>query len=193
MDLTLIEKHFKALMKEGLGSDLTDPNLTGTPERIARMYAELFQGENKEFDGLTTFPNAENYDQIVLLDNIHFVSMCSHHFLPFAGLAWVAYIPDKKVLGASKPARVIKHYGARPQLQENLCEQVVNYLQTELAPKGVMVVMRAIHGCMSNRGINQYGGSGMVTSALRGVFKEEKSVKDEALDLIKMSIMLKNS
>lgn len=190
MDHALIEKHFRKLMEVGLGSDLSDPNLKGTPERIARMYGEFFKGEGVEFEGLTVFPNSENYDEIVLLDNIHFVSICSHHFLPFSGLAWVAYIPNELVLGASKPARVISHYGARPQLQENLCEQIVNYLQTSLKPKGVMVVMRAIHGCMSNRGVNQYAGAGMMTSALRGVFKDDKSAKDEALDLIKMSIML---
>ncbi len=190
MEVDIVEKYFRALMKEGLGSDLTDPNLADTPKRIAKMYKEFFKGEGIEFDGLTVFPNTEGYDEIVLLDNIHFVSMCSHHLLPFAGLAWVAYIPDKLVLGASKPARVISHYGARPQLQENLCEQVVSYLQEELKPKGVMVVMRAIHGCMSNRGVNQYAGAGMMTSSLRGVFKNDKSAKDEALDLIKMSIML---
>lgn len=190
MKTELVEQYFRELMENGLGFDLKDPNLTDTPKRIARMYKELFKGEGIEFEGLTVFPNTEGYDEIVLLDNIHFVSMCSHHFLPFAGLAWVAYIPDKLVLGASKPARVISHYGARPQLQENLCEQVVDYLQKEVKPKGVMVVMRAVHGCMSHRGVNQYAGAGMMTSSLRGVFKEDKSAKDEALDLIKMSIML---
>lgn len=190
MDISQIEKHFRDLMEKGLGSDLNDPNLKGTPERIARMYGEFFKGENCDFEGLTVFPNDEKYDEIVLLDNIHFVSMCSHHFLPFYGLAWVAYIPNDKVVGASKPARVITHYAARPQLQENLCQQVVNYLEKELKPKGLMLVMRAIHGCMSNRGVNQYAGAGMLTSAVRGVFKSDKSAKDEAMNLIKMSIML---
>ena len=190
MDIFQIEKHFRNLMEEGLGSDLSDPNLTDTPKRIAKMYKEFFKGEGMPFEGLTVFPNEENYDEIVLLDNIHFVSMCSHHFLPFYGLAWVAYIPKDKVIGASKPARVISHYAAKPQLQENLCQQVVNYLEKELESKGLMLVMRAIHGCMSNRGVNQYAGAGMMTSAVRGVFKEDKSAKDEAMNLIKMSIML---
>lgn len=190
MDISQIEKHFRDLMEKGLGSDLTDPNLKGTPERIARMYSEFFKGEGIDFDGLTVFPNDEKYDEIILLDNIHFVSMCSHHFLPFHGLAWVAYIPNDKIIGASKPARVISHYAARPQLQENLCQQAINYLEKELKPKGLMLVMRAVHGCMSNRGVNQYAGAGMLTSVVRGVFKSDKLAKDEALDLIKMSIML---
>ena len=192
MDPALIKKHFHNLMKEGLGFDLKDPNLSGTPERIAKMYGEFFKGEKIEFEGLTVFPNTEGYDEIVLLDNIHFVSICSHHFLPFAGLAWVAYIPNKLILGASKPARVIKHYGARPQLQENLCEQIVNYLEKKLEPNGVMVVMRGVHGCMSHRGVNQYAGAGMTTSSIRGVFKTDPSAKNEVMDLIKLSIMLNN-
>ncbi len=191
MDNSPSEKHIRNFLEQGLGLDLNDPNLKGTPERIARMYGkEFFKGVDKEFEGLTVFPNDEKYDEIVLLDNIHFVSVCSHHFLPFSGLAWVAYIPNKSVVGASKPSRVITHYASRPQLQENLCQQVVSFLEEQLKPKGVMVVMRAIHGCMSNRGINQYAGAGMLTSAIRGVFKSDKSAKDEAFNLIKLSVSL---
>jgi len=191
MDISLTENYIRLALEKGLGLDLKDPNLAGTPERIARMYhKEFFKGLNIEFEGLTVFPNSENYDQIVLLDNVHFVSVCSHHFLPFAGLAWVAYIPSDKVVGASKPSRVITHYASRPQLQETLCQQVVTFLEEKLKPKGVMIVMRAVHGCMSNRGINQYGGAGMMTSAIRGVFKTDPAAKSEALDLIKLSVTL---
>lgn len=191
MNFATIEKHIRSALSEGLGLDLTDPNLKDTPKRIAKMYKnEFFKGVGIEFEGLTTFPNDAGYDEIVLLDNIHFVSVCSHHFLPFYGQAWVAYIPDQEVIGASKPSRVISHYAARPQIQENLGKQVVDFLDKELKPKGVMLVMRAIHGCISNRGVNQYAGAGMVTSAVRGVFKENPSTKAEALDLIKISLKL---
>jgi GTP cyclohydrolase I len=190
MEPALIEKHFRKLMEEGLGSDLKDPNLKGTPERISRMYNEFLKGEGTDFEGLTVFPNTEGYDEIVLLDNIHFVSMCSHHLLPFSGLAWVAYIPNEFLLGASKPSRVIAHYGARLQLQENLSEQVVNFIEDKLKPKALMIILRAVHGCMSHRGANQYAGAGMMTSAVRGVFKTDPSAKAEALDLVKMSISL---
>jgi GTP cyclohydrolase I len=190
MNPAAIEKHFKKLMEEGMQVDLSNPNLSGTPERVARMYQEFLKGEGSDFEGLTVFPNSENYDQIILLDNIHFVSSCSHHLLPFFGLAWLAYIPDKFLMGASKPARVIKHYGSRLQLQENLSQQVADYIQKELKPKALLLVMRATHTCMSCRGAEQYAGAGMVTSSIKGLFKSEKISKDEALDLIKISIML---
>lgn len=183
-----VEEYFKLLMTEGLGLDLSDPNLIGTPERVARMYGEMFSGLDNNFKGLTTFPNDKNYDEIVLLDNIFFVSMCSHHFLPFYGLGWVAYIPDKKIMGASKPARLINHFAAKPQLQENLGEEVVEFLDRELSPKAVMVVLRAEHGCMKCRGVKQYAGSGMLTSNIRGLFKEDPSTKAEAFNLIKLSM-----
>jgi len=185
-----IKKDFLRIMTEGLGLDVQDPNLSGTPERIEKMYKEFFRNVGKPFEGLTVFPNEEGYDQLILLDKIHFTSTCSHHFLPFSGYAWFAYIPNDLLLGASKPARVIEHFATRPQLQENLCHDVVNHIEYKLKPKGIMLVMRAIHGCMSCRGVNQYHGAGMITSAITGVFKESKSAKDEVLDLIKLSMLM---
>lgn len=189
-DFTDVEKHFRLLMKDGLGLDLSDPNLLGTPERVARMYQEFFKGLDTEFEGLTVFPNTHDYDEIVLLDNIFFVSICSHHFLPFYGKAWVAYIPGNKVMGASKAARIINHYSARPQLQENLSHQIVNFIWDKLKPKALMIVMRAEHGCMKCRGVKQYDGAGMITSAIKGIFKEDTKAKAEALDLIKLSVVI---
>jgi len=187
-NLSIIEECFKNLMVEGLGLDLSDPNLLGTPKRIAKMYSEMFSGIDSEFKGLTVFPNDKQYDEIILFDNIFFVSMCSHHFLPFYGHAWVAYIPDKVVVGASKPARVINHFAAKPHLQENLCNEVTSFLFDKLDPKGIMVVMRAEHGCMKCRGVKQYDGSGMLTSSVKGVFKSDLSAKSEALSLISLSM-----
>lgn len=184
-----IQKHFHDLIFDGLGLSQDDPNLIDTPKRLERMYLDLFKNVGKEFKGMTSFPNTEKYDQIVLMDNMHFTSVCSHHFLPFSGKAWFAYLPDKRLMGASKAARVIAHYAAQPQLQENLCQQVVNFIENELQPKGIMLVMRAIHGCMSCRGVYQYAGAGMVTSSIRGSFKDA-AARSEVMDLIKMSIMM---
>lgn len=175
---------------EEMGLDLSDPNLRETPLRVSKMYLdELFATVGKEFTGFKTFPNDCAYDQIILLDRIHFVSTCSHHFLPFVGLGWVAYIPKERLLGASKPARLLIHYAKRPQLQEALTHQVIDYIDRELQPQGCMVVLRATHGCMSHRGIQQTNGSGMVTSAIRGCFKD-MSVKQEGWDMIKLSLMV---
>ncbi len=184
-----IEKTFQDILHIGFGLDVNDPNLIDTPKRLTKMYKDFFQNTYKSFGSLTTFPNTEKYNQIILLDKIHFTSICSHHFLPFSGYAWFAYIPNEKLLGASKPARVIEHYSKRPQLQETLCQQVVDFIEKELNPQGIMLVMRAIHGCMSCRGINQYHGAGMTTSAITGVFQTE-SAKNEVLSLISLSLKM---
>lgn len=188
--MTEIQNDFHHIISQGLGLDMSDPNLKDTPKRLEKMYKEFTKNSKKSFGKLTVFPNSDGYDQIILLDTIHFTSMCSHHFLPFAGKAWFAYIPNEWLLGASKPARVIEHYAAQPQLQENLCQQVVQFIEDALKPKGIMLVLRATHGCMSCRGIYQYHGAGMMTSSITGVFKEHKGPHDEVMDLIKLSIMM---
>jgi GTP cyclohydrolase I len=189
MDLLKAEKHIRAFLEEGVGVDLADPNLKDTPARVARMYCtELLCNTCKNFQGLTTFPNEDNCDQIVLLDRIFYVSVCSHHLLPFTGHAWVGYIPDKLLVGASKPARLIEHHAARPQLQERLCEEVISAFAAGVRPKGVGVLMRGVHGCMKCRGVRQTNGAGMVTSALWGSFKEP-SVKAEFFKLVELSMM----
>jgi len=191
MDQELIEAHLREIITKGLGLDLSDPNLKETPHRIAKMYCEeFFTSIGKEgFDNLKTFPNSKGYDQAILMDRIHFVSMCSHHFLPFVGLAWLVYVPDKTLVGASKPSRLINYYGAKPQLQEDICHEVINDFEKEVKPKGTMVVMRGIHGCMSYRGAKQYGGSGLTTSAVSGIFRDNPASRSEAMDLIKLSLM----
>lgn len=175
-------------MAEGLGLDLNDPDLSGTPERVAKMFCnEFFVNMNSEFTDWKTSPNSEKYDQIILFDSLDFVSVCSHHFLPFKGSAWALYIPDNKLIGASKPARAIDHYSKRPQLQERLTHQVINSLWKNVNPLGAMIVMRASHGCMQCRGVGK-NRAGMLTSAVKGLFLSDPSLKSEGFELIKISM-----
>ncbi len=171
-----------------LGLDLNNPSLKDTPNRIAKMYLdEFFSSVDKDIPLFTSFPN-EGYDEIIMLDNINFISICSHHFLPFTGHAWMLYIPDKSLVGASKPARGIDFFSRKPQLQEHLCVEAMNNFVKEIAPKGAMLVMRATHGCMTCRSRCSASTSGMTTSAIYGAFKDSV-VRSEGLDLIKISIM----
>ena len=194
MDQKKLEATLTVALSENLGLNMSDPNLKETPARIAKMWVkEFFSSVGKDgFNNLTSFPNDKDYTQIVLLDRIHFTSMCSHHFLPFTGLAWLAYIPNKKLVGASKPARLISWHSKKPQLQETLCHEVINNFNEVVKPLGTMVLMRGVHGCMSDRGVLQYNGSGMMTSAISGVFKSDPNAKSEALDMIKLSLMMKD-
>jgi len=193
MDRSLTEQYLQKALTEGLGLDIKDPNLSGTPGRIAKMWTQEFFSslEHPEgFDNLTSFPNDREYDQIILLDKIHFVSMCSHHFLPFAGIAWLGYIPKGQLAGASKPSRLINFYSKKPQLQEHLSHEIIDCFNEKIEPQGCIVVMRGIHGCMSNRGALQYNGSGMTTSAVSGVFRDDSKARSEVMDLIKISLMI---
>jgi len=193
METTLaIESLFYHIL-ELLGLDINDPNLKDTPTRLTKMFqTEFLLNTNKTPKGIIkSFPNEKNYDEIVLMDNIPFVSLCSHHFLPFPGLAWFAYIPDRSLIGASKPSRVIEFFSKKPQLQENLASEVVDYFIKETQPKGVMLVMRAIHGCMSCRGAKTGDNAGIITSITRGSFRDNMETRMEALDLIKLSIALR--
>ena len=129
MDQIAVEKYFRLLLEEGLGLSLDDPNLSDTPKRVAKMYCqELFSGLSGEFKNWTVFKKENDYNQIIMADNIHFTSICSHHFLPFIGKAWVLYLPNTYIAGASKLVRVVEHYAARPQIQEKLCHDILNNL-----------------------------------------------------------------
>jgi len=186
MDYKKTKELFEALISEGLELDLNDPNLANTPTRLARMYRDEFV-PNLQPPVLTVFPN-EGFDEIIMLDNIPFVSLCSHHFLPFSGLAWFLYLPDRYLVGASKIARLIQYYGKRPQLQENMSIQIANHFCEVIEPKGMMLVMRAVHGCMSCRGVGTGMNAGMTTSLTRGTFREDHIARDEAMSLIQLSI-----
>jgi len=169
---------------------LQDPNLIDSPNRMARALIEVCSGLGaKNEDAINaTFP-AENYNEVIILKNIDFVSLCSHHFFPFSGVAHVGYLPDVKgsgkVVGLSKLARIVDVHARRPQLQERLCYAIKDALKEELKPAGVMVVIEAAHGCLNCRGAKKQNAS-MITSAIDGSFKEDFKTRSEFLELIKL-------
>ncbi len=162
-----------------LGADLESEGLSETPRRVAAAYAELLTPA--PFD-LTTFPNEEAYDELVLVRDIPFQSLCMHHLLPFHGVAHVAYLPGERILGLSKLARVVEHFSRDLQLQERLTTQVAGWLQEQLQPKGVGVVVEAEHHCMSLRGV-QKPGAVTITSALHGLVRDDPRTRQEFLSL----------
>ena len=164
-----------------LGADLADDGLRDTPRRMAQAYAELLTP--KPFK-LTTFPNDEGYDELVLARDIPFHSLCMHHMLPFHGVAHVAYLPGDRIIGLSKLARVVELFARDLQVQERLTRQVADWLQDNLQPKGVGVVIEAEHLCMSLRGV-QKPGSRTITSALHGLVRKDARTRQEFLALTK--------
>jgi GTP cyclohydrolase IA len=158
-----------------LGHDPTSEDLAETPQRVARAFAELLTP--RPFDP-TTFPNDEGYDQLVLARDIRFQSLCQHHLLPFHGVAHVGYIPGRRILGLSKLARVVELFARRLQVQERLTQQVADWLDEHLAPRGVGVVLEAEHLCMSLRGVRAQG-SRTTTSALHGLLRDDARTRQE--------------
>ena len=178
-----IANHVRNILQE-LNLDLEDPNLEETDIRVAKMYIEMFHGLQEGSEPkVTTFPNEEGYEHMVMERDIPFYSMCSHHLVPFYGKAHIAYIPAEKIIGLSKFARILEFYAKRPQLQERLTEQVVGYLQDNLSPLGAMVVIEARHLCVEMRGVKKPGAL-TVTSAIRGAFYQ-RPVREEFLDLLR--------
>ncbi|MCA1835370.1 MAG: GTP cyclohydrolase I [Actinobacteria bacterium] len=174
IDLAAAERAAHDLLR-ALGIPLDGESLAGTPRRMARAYAELFSP--RPFD-LTTFPNDEGYDELVLARGIPVRSVCEHHLLPFVGVAHVGYLPGKRILGLSKLARVVEHFACRPQVQERLTKQVADWLADHLHPKGVGVVIEAEHTCMTLRGALA-AGSTTVTSTLLGSLREDPRSRQE--------------
>jgi GTP cyclohydrolase IA len=174
VDLAAAERAAAELL-HALGVATDEENLRATPGRMARAYAELFA--SPEFD-LTTFPNDEGYDELVLARSIPLRSVCEHHLLPFVGVAHVGYLPRERILGLSKLARVVGHFSARPQVQERLTKQVAGWLAENLAPAGVGVVIEAEHTCMTVRGVRA-AGSTTVTSALLGTLRDDARSRQE--------------
>jgi len=162
-----------------LGADLETEGLRDTPRRMAAVYAELLTPEPFR---LTTFPNDEGYDELVVVRDIPFQSLCIHHVLPFHGVAHVAYLPAERILGLSKLARVVELFAHDLQLQERLTIQIAGWLQVQLEPKGVGVVLEAEHLCMSLRGV-QKSGAKTVTSALHGLVCDDARTRAEFLSL----------
>jgi GTP cyclohydrolase IA len=174
IDLDAAERAARDLLR-ALGVNPEGESLAGTPRRMARAYAELFTP--RPFD-LTTFPNDEGYDELVLARGIPVRSVCEHHLLPFVGVAHVGYLPGERILGLSKLARVVEHFACRPQVQERLTKQVADWLAGQLRPKGVGVVIAAEHSCMTLRGV-QAVGSSTVTSTLLGVLRTDARSRQE--------------
>jgi GTP cyclohydrolase IA len=174
VDLVAAERAAGDLLR-ALGIPTDTESLRGTPGRMVRAYTELFT--SPEFD-LTTFPNDEGYDELVLARSIPLRSVCEHHLLPFLGVAHVGYLPGERILGLSKLARVVGHFAARPQVQERLTKQVAGWLQETLSPAGVGVVIEAEHTCMTVRGVRA-SGSTTVTSALLGTLREDPRSRQE--------------
>jgi GTP cyclohydrolase IA len=164
-----------------LGADLESDHLRETPRRVAKAYAELLTPQ--PFNA-TTFPNDEGYDELVVVRDIPFQSLCMHHMLPFQGSAHVAYLPGKRIIGLSKLGRMVDMFARNLQVQERLTTQVADWLLGALEPRGVGVIVEAEHLCMSLRGV-QKPGSRTVTSALRGLIKDDARTRQEFLSLIR--------
>ncbi|HET9894242.1 MAG TPA: GTP cyclohydrolase I FolE [Streptosporangiaceae bacterium] len=162
-----------------LGVELNEEGLDETPARMARAYAELFSAKPLR---LTTFPNSEGYDELVIARGIPFRTVCEHHLLPFSGVAQVGYLPGDRILGLSKLARLVEYFAARPQTQERLTKQVADYLYACVRARGAGVVIEAEHTCMTLRGVRSVG-STTVTSALLGTLREDARSRAEFFTL----------
>ena len=174
LDLPAAERAVADLLR-ALGRDADSPHLAETPRRVAASYAEMLSAP--QFD-LTTFPNDEGYNELVLATGIPVQSLCEHHLLPFSGVAHIGYLPGDRILGLSKLARVLELFARDLQVQERLTQQVADWLQEHLAPRGVGVVIEAEHLCMSLRGVRA-SGARTITSALHGVLRDDGRSRQE--------------
>jgi GTP cyclohydrolase I len=193
MDKEKVEKAIYTILQE-IGENPEREGLKETPKRVARMYEEIYSGVTKSNEELIlelnkTFAesdkdDAEKFGDMVIVKDIPFYSTCEHHLVPFFGKAHIAYIPNEKVIGLSKIARLVEAIARRPQVQERITKDVADCIEKMLDPVGVIVVMQAEHLCMSMRGVKKPG-TKTVTSAARGAFKEDQATRMEFLQLIK--------
>lgn len=183
VDLDRVQRAMREII-EAVGDDPAREGLLGTPERVARMYAELFEGLRTDPAKLLSVGFEVGHDEMVILKDIPFYSICEHHFMPFHGVAAVGYIPDGRIVGLSKLARLVDAYARRPQIQEQLTSQIADTLMESLHPDGVAVVIEAEHLCMTARGAKKPG-SRMVTSATRGAFRKNDVTRAEFLSLVR--------
>lgn len=181
-DLPKIEQAIRMII-EAIGEDHHREGLVGTPQRIAEMYAEIFAGIHQDPREELLVGFEEGHEEMVILKDIPFYSMCEHHFLPFYGVAHVGYIPKGRVVGVSKLARVVEIVAKRPQLQERMTTQIADVITEVLEPQGVAVVIQAEHLCMIMRGIKKPG-SNFLTSANRGLFRRNAATRAEFLSLV---------
>jgi GTP cyclohydrolase IA len=184
MDLARIEKAVREIL-EAIGEDPDRDGLQETPTRVARMFAEIFAGLHIDPSDHLTVTFESSHDEMVMVRDIPLQSMCEHHLIPFSGTAHVAYIPGKdgRITGLSKIARLVEGYSRRPQVQEQLTVQIADAMEQSLEPRGVMVIIEAEHLCMSMRGV-QKAGSTTVTSAVRGLFRENAATRQEAMRFV---------
>jgi GTP cyclohydrolase I len=185
VDAERIEKAVREILL-AVGEDINREGLKRTPERVGRMYAELLGGMREDPKDHLRSVFTENYDEIVLLRDIPFYSICEHHMMPFIGSADVAYLPSGMVLGVSKLARIVDCFARQLQTQERLTYQIADFIMDSLHPLGVAVVLEASHSCMTIRGIKKPG-STMVTSSLRGIFMKDPRTRSEVLSLMHKS------
>jgi len=187
VDKKMIEEGIKLVLK-GIGEDINREGLKRTPGRVAEMYEEIFSGIGKDPSSELESMFDESHDEIILIKDIPFYSVCEHHLVPFTGKAHIAYIPNKtgKIIGLSKLTRVFDIVAKRLQVQERLTSVVADTIMRKLKPRGVLVIVEAEHLCMSMRGVKKPG-TLTVTSAVRGLFKENPASRAEAIALIKKS------
>ena len=180
VDLEAAQRAVRDLLV-AIGQDPDSEHLLNTPARVAKAFDELLTPAPVD---ATTFPNDESYDELVVVRDIPFHSLCEHHLLPFVGKAHVAYLPKGRIVGLSKLARVVEHYSRALQVQERMTQQIAGWLEEQLDPRGVGVVLEAEHMCMRLRGV-KVPGTMTVTSALRGALRNDPRTRAEFLDLVR--------
>ena len=179
-----VESAFKTIIRWA-GDNPSRDGLKETPSRVARAFEEFFQGYNADPEAILqkTFEEIEGYDEMIVLRGIRFESHCEHHMAPIVGRAWVAYIPQGRVVGISKLARVVDAYAKRLQIQEKMTAQIANTIDQVLQPQGVGVVIKAEHHCMTTRGVHKHG-TDMVTSRMLGAFRDNPMTRQEFLSMV---------
>jgi len=181
----IVEDKAEDFLRSLLINTVSDENTKDTAHRLTKMYIdEVFAGRYIPPPDVKAFPNEKQYDQIYLTGPIDIRSTCAHHFQPIQGSAWVGIFPGKKVLGLSKFNRLIDHVASRPQIQEDMTEQIGNLIEKEIDAKGVAVIIKASHFCVTHRGVKAHA-SDMTTSVMRGVFRDDPSMKAEFFELVK--------
>ena len=182
VDHARIEAAVREILR-AVGEDPDREGLRETPARVARMYAEMFAGLRADPSLVLKKTFEQQYNEVVLVKDIRFSSMCEHHLLPFTGKAHIGYLPDGRILGLSKMARLVEGFARRPQVQERMTEQIADLLESELAPRGVGVILEASHTCMTIRGVRSPD-SVCTTSSMRGIFRENALSRGELLSLV---------